>query len=135
MPLKAGTVADFADSMAEAMEIALMTEYQAVKGEALPDMGVEDRRLFLVAIAQGVVRHLKDNSDALQISVETTQVTNEPGAPLIRSENPAVINVSGGGSVGTGDADVTQIDAANNRILTRGTATVDDIATAGALHG
>ena len=134
MPLKAGTVADFSNSMAEAIETALMTEYQNVKGEAMPDMGVEDRRLLLVAIAQGVVRHLKDNSDALLISVETAQVTGEPGAPLLRSENPAVINVTGGGNIGAGNADVTQIDAANNRILTRGTAVVDDIATTGALH-
>lgn len=134
MALKAGTVADFANSLAEAMEDALKAEYQAVKGEPLPDMGVEDRRLMLVAIAQGVVRYLKSNVNALQISVETTQVTGEPGAPVIRSENPNAINVSGGGSISVGNADVTQIDAANNRILSRGTATVDDIQTTGTLY-
>jgi hypothetical protein len=134
MALKAGTVADFADSMAQAMENALKIEYQALKGEPLPAMGEEDRRMLLAAIAQGVVRHLKDNADAFQISVETTQVTGEPGAPLLRSDNPAAINVGGFGSIGAGAADVTQIDAADNLVLSRGSASVDDVATTGVLH-
>ncbi|SFA78469.1 hypothetical protein SAMN05421688_0863 [Poseidonocella pacifica] len=72
MDIKAGTIADFSNSMAEAMETALKAEYLAVKGEPLPDQGVEDRRMLLVAVAQGVARYLKDNTDAWQISVETT---------------------------------------------------------------
>ncbi len=134
MPMKAGTVSDFAGSMAEAMENALKQEYQAVKGEPLPGLGVEDRRLLLVAIAQGVVRYLKENGDAFQISVETTQVTGEAGAPLLRSENPSAI-VVGAGSIPAGAADVTQIDASNNRLKSRGSATVETIDTSGVLHG
>lgn len=134
MPMKAGTVSDFAGSMAEAMENALQQEYEAVKGESLPDLGVEDRRLLLVAIAQGVVRYLKENGDAFQISVETTQVTGEAGAPLLRSENPAAI-ATGAGSIPAGAADVTQIDASNNRLKSRGSATVETIDTSGVLHG
>lgn len=134
MPFKAGTVDDFDDSLAAAMEAALIREYDAVKHEDLPDMGEEDRRLMLVAIAQGIVRYFLDNLDALQISVETTQVTGEPGAPVIRSENPNSIAVSGGGNIGVGAADVTQIAAADNRILSRGTATVDTIDFVGTLY-
>ncbi|MGF1625585.1 MAG: hypothetical protein ACFCVH_11940 [Alphaproteobacteria bacterium] len=74
MAIKAGTVASFSGSMAEAIETALRAEYQAVKGEPLPDQGLEDRRMLLVAIAQGVTRYLKDNVDAWQISVETTRI-------------------------------------------------------------
>lgn len=72
MAIKAGTVSDFSNSLAEAIEDALKAEYLVVKGEALPDQGLEDRRMLLVAIAQGVTRYLKSNTDAWDISVETT---------------------------------------------------------------
>lgn len=74
MAIKAGTVADFGNSLAEAIEDALKAEYLNVKGEVLPDQGLEDRRMLLVAIAQGVTRYLKSNADAWEISVETTLV-------------------------------------------------------------
>ena len=74
MAIKAGTVADFSNSLAEAIEDALKAEYLNVKGEALSDQGLEDRRMLLVAIAQGVTRYLKSNVEAWQISVETTLV-------------------------------------------------------------
>ena len=77
MAIKAGTVADFAGSMAEAMEAVMEQEYLAVKGEPLSGQGQEDRRLLLVAIAQGVVRHLKDNLDAWKIEVETELVDSD----------------------------------------------------------
>ena len=69
MNLKAGTVADFANSMAQAIENAMKQEYKAVKNEDLPTMGQEDRRLLFAAIAQGVVRYLNDNPDALRVHV------------------------------------------------------------------
>jgi hypothetical protein len=77
MAIKAGTVADFSNSLAEAMEDALKQEYLNVKGEALSDQGLEDRRMLLVAIAQGLTRYLKSNVDAWQISVETTLINTD----------------------------------------------------------
>jgi hypothetical protein len=77
MAIKAGTVADFAGSMAAAMEDAMKQEYQVVKGEPLSSQGEEDRRLLLVAVAQGVVRYLKDNLDAWKIEVETELVSGD----------------------------------------------------------
>lgn len=69
MVLKAGTMrgTDFAGSMAEAMEKAFEVEWRAVKKSALPTAGQEDRRLLFIAIAQGVVRHLKENADSFKI--------------------------------------------------------------------
>ena len=140
MPIKAGTVTDFANSMAEAMENALAQEYQAVKGEPLPDMGQDDRRMLLSAIAQGVVRHLKDNLDAFALSVEVTQVTGEPDAPLIQSANPAMITVNAGGGGGgngeipVGNAKVTQSGGAGNLVRSRGDGTVDAMDTTGTLY-
>jgi hypothetical protein len=69
MSLKAGTVGDFASSMAQAIENAMAQEYKAVKGEDMPATGQEDRRLLFAAIAQGVVKHLNDNPDAFRVSV------------------------------------------------------------------
>ena len=51
MPIKAGTVDSFSDSMAEAMEHALKTEWNKIKDEDLSDAGAEDRRMLFVAIA------------------------------------------------------------------------------------
>ena len=62
---------DFAGSMADAMETALNT-LLANDGINKFDVNTNsqdarDRRRMFVAIAQGVVRHLKDNADALWI--------------------------------------------------------------------
>ena len=77
MALKAGTIADFSNSMAEAMEDALKAEYLNIKGEALPVSPSEDRRLLLVAISQGITRYLKSNTDAWQISVEASLINTD----------------------------------------------------------
>ena len=45
--------------------------------QALPDQGLEDRRMLLVAIAQGVIRYFHDNRDAWKISVETTLINTD----------------------------------------------------------
>lgn len=63
MALKPGSVADFAGSLAEAMEIAMNQEWQAVKGVPLPELGVDDRRLLLVAISRGLFQFLKANEN------------------------------------------------------------------------
>ncbi|BCT67369.1 hypothetical protein [Nitrosospira sp. NRS527] len=76
MALKAGSVADFSSSLAAAMEQAMKTEWQAVKGVALPNQGEEDRRLLFVAIARGLFDFLKEHEDEF-----ITNITlREPGA-------------------------------------------------------
>ena len=83
MPMKAGTVADFSNSMAMAMEQAMIQEYQNLKGEPLPGMGEEDRRMLFTAIAQGVVRHLKDHLDAFDVkTVHDTSTTTAPSSSI-----------------------------------------------------
>jgi hypothetical protein len=59
MALKAGTVADFTGSLAEAIENAMKAEWQTVKGEPMPDTDPTDRRILFVAIAQGVLGYLE----------------------------------------------------------------------------
>jgi hypothetical protein len=62
--LKAGTVANFGGSLAEAIYQAMQSEWQAVKGQPLSedDPGREDRRILFCAIAQGVLQYLSDNA-------------------------------------------------------------------------
>ncbi|MCP4463726.1 MAG: hypothetical protein GY819_13105 [Planctomycetaceae bacterium] len=78
MKLKAGSVSNFSNSMAQAMEDSFQREWNAIKKHPLSEAGEEDRRLLFSAIAQGVIQHLQEHiNDALQIDVRVTQ-TNEP---------------------------------------------------------
>lgn len=72
-PLKAGTVDDFASSLASYIDTAMQNEWQAVKGEALPtgDQGADDRKILFAAIAQGVMKFLADNGADLITSDES----------------------------------------------------------------
>jgi hypothetical protein len=62
---------DFTDSMAAAIEAELNYLLGQDKKQQLPTDGTKDeandRRRFLAAIARGVIRHLKENPDALQV--------------------------------------------------------------------
>lgn len=80
MALKAGTVASFGSSLAEAMDNAMKQEWQAVKGVSLPSQGEEDRRLLFAAIAQGIFVFLKAHEDDLinKITLEDTGI----GSPI-----------------------------------------------------
>jgi hypothetical protein len=69
MALKAGSVADFGNSLAAAMEHAMQTEWQAVKGVALPNLGIEDRRLLFVAIARGLFEYLKAHENEFMTDI------------------------------------------------------------------
>jgi hypothetical protein len=62
-PLKAGTVDDFASSLAAYLDKAMQNEWQARKGEYLLDTapGAEDRKILFAAIAQGVLKFLADH--------------------------------------------------------------------------
>jgi hypothetical protein len=62
-PLKAGTVDDFASSLASYIDKAMQNEWQSQKGELLPDQGqgADDRRILFAAIAQGVMKFLADH--------------------------------------------------------------------------
>lgn len=57
--LKGGSVGDFSGSMAEEMEKVMEAEMHALKGHGLPEMGRDERRLMLVAVARGMLNYLK----------------------------------------------------------------------------
>lgn len=62
-PLKAGTLDDFAASLAEYIDTAMHNEWHAVKGVPLPDEapGAQDRKILFAAVAQGVLHFLFDH--------------------------------------------------------------------------
>jgi hypothetical protein len=74
MALKAGTVANFAGSLAEAIDNAMKQEWQAVKGVPLPSQGEEDRRLLFAAISQGIFVFLKAHEDELMNNISLEDV-------------------------------------------------------------
>ena len=124
MALKAGTLEDFGNSMAKAMEDALGVLWLAKTGEPLTSAAQEDRRLMFVAIAQGVVRHLKDNAGpAFDVSVNVVQA----GAWVTSSGSTTTI------SGHAHSVDVTQDSATSNKVQSTGTGAVS-INTTGDLY-
>lgn len=58
MALKPGSVLNFSNSMAEAMEQAFRSEWASVKDIPLPSAGEQDRKIMFAAIAKGVLNYL-----------------------------------------------------------------------------
>jgi len=71
MALKPGTIADFTGSMAEAMDEAFQSEWSIVKDTPLSAAGEEDRKILFVAIAQGVLNYLEENSMSIKTNTTT----------------------------------------------------------------
>ena len=67
MALKPGTITDYDNSMAQAMEEAFLAEWKNAMGDADSPEPNNQMRLMFVAVAQGVVRHLHENPDAFRI--------------------------------------------------------------------
>jgi hypothetical protein len=82
-PLKAGHVADFSNSMAEAIETALQQEL-ALQGESLPAAGQETRRAFFVAISRGILQYLKAHEGEVlnSITLDAPPLTTTPASVL-----------------------------------------------------
>lgn len=68
MALKAGIPSDLADSMAEAIQTAFTNNYQEVMGSEPPPPS-KQMELLCVAVAQGVITHLKAHPEAFKVNV------------------------------------------------------------------
>ena len=53
------------NSMALAIENEMKNVYKTLKGEDMPEVGEEDRRMLFSAIARGVLKYLEDNAGQL----------------------------------------------------------------------
>ncbi len=121
--LKPGHVADFTDSMAEAMDEAFRDEWQVAIGTPLLETGARERKVLFSAIALGVVRHLKKNSEALKVIVNVTQ----KDTVLMQSDNSNSISSTGGGTISGGLVDVNQINETSNLIESEGTGIISEV--------
>jgi len=87
LPGGGGTPSAFADSMAAAIESELNLLLQA---EGLPKLALDnstetrDRRRLFVAIARGVVRHLNERREAIDV-VDSDGVTSSPTFDILWS--------------------------------------------------
>lgn len=66
--LYAGTLVDFNDSMAKEIEDALADLIGPLP--SAPEKLVEDRRALFIAIANGVINHLKSKQAAVEITFD-----------------------------------------------------------------
>lgn len=85
--LYGGSFTDFVDSMAAEMETAL----NQVRGEAgLPPLplGDRDRRILFIAIARGVINHLKKHEVAFQVSVSVSGEHGHGASTVIQVKSP-----------------------------------------------
>ena len=67
-PMKGGSVADFSNSMGEAIENALAAELLALKGQVLPSDTANERRMLLAAIGRGVLDYLKAHQNEIAVT-------------------------------------------------------------------
>lgn len=68
----AGTLADLTGSMAKEIEDALVALRTAQGLPGIPASALPDLRMLFVALAQGVLAHLKENEAAIDVRVEST---------------------------------------------------------------
>lgn len=68
--LYGGSLGSFADSMADEIEQALNAVRKEAGMEPLPTSDAKDRHILFVAIARGVINHLKAKEKAFQIKVD-----------------------------------------------------------------
>ncbi len=72
MALKPGTVADYDGSMAKAIENAMRQEWPNVMGAGTSFDSNPQLKLLCVAVAQGVIRYLRDNPASFKVTVSGT---------------------------------------------------------------
>jgi hypothetical protein len=86
MALKAGTIHDYVNSMAQAMEEAFLEEWPRVMSEDQPKPQSNNQmKLLFIAIAQGVVRHLADHSESFDVSVASNAGHNHPASVTVQT--------------------------------------------------
>lgn len=95
--LRPGTFSDTVSiTMAQAIERAFIAQWPSFNPELPPPRGkqLQSMRLLFVAVAQGVIQHLRDNPDAFNVSVASADHSHSGGAHF----HPDGAHVHAGGS-------------------------------------
>lgn len=85
--LNGGSLGSFADSMADEIEKALNEVRKEAGMDPLPTSDATDRHMLFVAIARGVIKHLKAKEKAFQIKVDSDAHTHT-GSLSIQVKSP-----------------------------------------------
>ncbi len=91
MALKAGTVGDFDGSLAQAIEAAMQAAWPSVMGAGKAFQSNPQLKLLCVAVAQGVVRYLRDNPDAFKVTVSDASGLGDESGQLTSIETSGTI--------------------------------------------
>lgn len=83
MALKAGTPSDLSGSMAEAIKTAFNNHYREVMGKDHPESN-KQMDLLCVAVAEGVINHLKAHPEAFVIKTKFNDETQYDATVEIR---------------------------------------------------
>ena len=75
MELKAGTSKNLTGSMAEDIQEAFLNTWPTLMGDVPKPAPSDQMKLLFIAVAQGVVKHLKEHPDAFKITVKLNETT------------------------------------------------------------
>lgn len=116
MKLKAGTVENFNDSMAAAIEKVFEKLWSEKYGTVLPEETRDERRLLFVSIAQGVIKYLSDNAlDSFDVEANVKQIE-----PLIQSSADTGPPIPIGAINHKHEVTVTQENIPDNKVESKG---------------
>jgi hypothetical protein len=79
MALKAGTISDLANSMAQAMIDAFKKDWKLVMGDAPKPENMDQMNLLFTAVAQGVVQHLQQHATDFEVTVTDSGTGTDKG--------------------------------------------------------
>lgn len=100
---------DLGDSMAAAIEEAFERAWREVNDSGLPEKGRRDRRILFVAVAQGVIKYLKQHdADGFDIEADAVQMD---GTEITSSGN---LDLPGYDHI---DVEVTQDSEDDNKVI------------------
>ena len=88
MPLNPGKIdnSSYSGSMAEAIENAFKKAWPSIMNSNLSPTS-DQMKLLFIAIAQGVVKHLKENANSFKITIQTSVNHTHPGSITIETSN------------------------------------------------
>ena len=86
MSLKAGTMQEYTGSMAEAIEHAFKQEWPNVMENMELPASSPQMKLMFVAVAQGIVRHLKEHAGSFEVKVSSSGGHTHSATVTIKTE-------------------------------------------------
>lgn len=127
MPLKAGSKGNLSYSMTEDIENAFKESWKSYHdGNELPEIGENERRMIFIAVAKGVLKHLKEHlGESLTINVSVRQDSGSD--ELIKSKNKSVVNLLWSGLSYSIPIDAIEVTQVSEPIKSSGEATVEEV--------